>query len=1105
MKSIFLLLFFFVPILGFSQAYPDDNSYCQIEPYYDYALCAKGIKNLEGQIILTPRYSEITALPNDMILVTDEDKYGVLNCSFDTIIPLKYKGLQWLAKNAYAAKHDSNYFWIFETNDGTGMMNSSLDVIIPPVYDRLLHGGPSNFDHHNEYTHSYLNMLGDTYFYAYSKLNDAHKGVFNEVGKQIIPSSFSQLSFHLLHNNSSTQKVPFGRYFYVKDDSHHSFYTEDGTCLANEPLSIELDIFGLDSSTIIIKKDSASHSRAICLESGLTIESELSDIYIDGFFVYQLFRDHSFRVYSSDLRHVFSGVAISSGHYRTRFESIYGKNNGYTKIWTKGNKCALLTKNGDVVFPESLRMINVTIGNSTDCLWTISQHQDGQLDTLRTHFPNGEIKEEFAITGIEGRYFFTKRDKHRDVELFDPFLFIQKDEKWGALDRNGDLVVPFKYDRFGIPFYAEFGRGSHTFEKAAGYYVFKNEKMGAVDSLGIELFPCKYDTVIVNFSDGLTLLKKGTNYSLVNRNAKTYFFVDESSMRNSSIDRSPKYLSKCDTLFNVSFDLFKGEHTDKGMVVGLFDRDDEMLYPVGIKKDKLVACLDGKERVCDTTVLKFDEPLLLVGHVLINKKGQVVREITNGIIRKTKKFFIHIEDDFAQVIQFSGEKGLAINNFKSAQVEADYVKIKLKDQTVGAISLDGKRWLYEPKYYDITFTSFPPNHAWVKEDTLITKIEYGKKTIETYVGRWFLVDTSYTKLYDFPFRLPLNLHTEANAVFESGHRLGLIDSSLHVIFPPDYEYIAPIQRTDFVLLRRDSSWQIGHISGAVFEDELNSFTYYPINGNIAVLNCTEKDTLIGMIGYDENIEWLVPFNVIRELSKNESIVNMLGIRNDRYLYKLHLFLPNDTTDYWRTLNNEIILSWFVRGLNWSISNHRGSQYFVPDFEFQNPKRAEPEPQFFEDLTGIRNARFVEDYFELRENLGANRTKNVEPKDFYSGFKFKSHEVLTLFSYDPRYSGSKVEIYHNFIRLDSIEKIELSDILIKNDETSAFLRDFALRAFTTMQLLGDSCPDLEKTEELMWSSFHFTEGGIKVYYDKLKLNYDELRPYLTEKGKRLEPW
>ena len=88
----------------------------------------------------------------------------------------------------------------------------------------------------------------------------------------------------------------------------------------------------------------------------------------------------------------------------------------------------------------------------------------------------------------------------------------------------------------------------------------------------------------------------------------------------------------------------------------------------------------------------------------------------------------------------------------------------------------------------------------------------------------------------------------------------------------------------------------------------------------------------------------------------------------------------------------------------------------------------------------------------------------------------------------------------------MELVELSDILMKNDKTSAFLRDFVLRTFTEGQLGGESCPDLEKTEALMWSSFFFTSKGIRFPdFSRLELSYDEFKMYLTEKGKRLAPW
>jgi hypothetical protein len=667
----------------------------------------------------------------------------------------------------------------------------------------------------------------------------------------------------------------------------------------------------------------------------------------------------------------------------------------------------------------------------------------------------------------------------------DPFLFIKKGTKWGALNRNGELQLPFAYDSPGVPFYSEEILNKKSFETHDGYHVKKDGEMGAIDSLGMELFPCKYDSLVVNFANNLSLIKKGKYYSLIDHR------------------RNKKYLSKCDDLFNADFFLLSRQFSDKETSYGSSQQDDEELYVFGVKKNTLVTLIDRKERVCDSTVLVFDEPLLLVDHVLIDKRGTVILDVKDGSIQKTKKFYLHINVDVAQVIQFSGEKGLQIEDFEAAQIEGDYVKVKLNDQTMGVISLNGKSWMYQPKYYDITFTSFPPDHAWVNLDTMHVETYYGRRSLKTYEGRWMLVDNSYRKLYDFPFRIPLNVTSQSLARFESEHKFGIIDSTLKLVFPPVYDYIYQLEKSDCVLLYRDSAWQLGHDSGEVEEKTFNSISYKPISNNVVVFTFTEHDTLIGIIRHDEKFEWILPMTEMNELIAAHSLNQLLDVSNDVFSNLPRLNTSSDSTFHWRIHSNELIVNYLLNNqchINWLGQT---TAAFTPDFEFQNRHLMGVKQPFYEEVKYDFN-NLVEVLSEYPMELYELSKISNNPNCLWS--IFNNRQLLTISKSTTCYSSFKQRTFSNYIYLDDVELVELSDILMKNDKTSTFLRDFVLRTFTEGQLGGESCPDLEKTEALMWSSFFFTSKGIRFPdFSRLELSYDEFKMYLTEKGKRLAPW
>ena len=643
----------------------------------------------------------------------------------------------------------------------------------------------------------------------------------------------------------------------------------------------------------------------------------------------------------------------------------------------------------------------------------------------------------------------------RSWRKLDDLLFIKKGSKWGAIDNNGEIKIPFEFDTCGIPYgskYFKLGR----LEPAAlfGYYLSKKGKMGSIDRSGEKLFACKYDTT---FSAEIDL----ANYEYFNSHGYPEYFLWEKKAYSS----------------------------------------------FAIRKNRLVTIHEGKERICDSTFLPFEGPLLLVGHALIDYKGKVVREIKTGEVHKTKKFIFHIQGDHAQVILMNGKNGLKIENFKSAQVERNFLKIKLKDETVGVISLDGSKWLYKPKYYDITFTHFTAEHAWVKEDTLQTYRNYSLKVLENYDGRWMLVDPSYNQLYEFPFKTPVNLVYYPSAVFESEGKYGLIDSSLNVPFKPVYELIHPIRYSEYVLLYKDRSWQLGHSSGALLPDRFNSISYQEINGAMAVFSFSENDTLIGFVKFEnDNLKWAVPLTEMHELISNGSLKTALHDEENPVHMSAGIDVKLDSLDLWRVQNNQLIVSTALH----SQCHIRGlplrSPSFVPDFEFYNQQTHIPSKQFYDEINTRsfgNSLNYKKSEFTYPPELKETQKVNYYPKCHWQSYF--NGELLSIANSTNCLSITHNRTYDNYMYLDSVQLIELSDILLRNEETSTFLRNFVVERLTVVQSGVEVCPDLDKSEEFMWSNFHFIAGGIQFPDLQLLLPYSSFEPHLTDLGRHLKPW
>ncbi len=91
-----------------------------------------------------------------------------------------------------------------------------------------------------------------------------------------------------------------------------------------------------------------------------------------------------------------------------------------------------------------------------------------------------------------------------------------KSDKWGYINSQGTLIVPFKYDYCG------------KFSNGLGQ-VGKNDLLGFINKKGKIVIGCNYDRA-GNFSDGLAWVKIGNREEFINTAGQTVFRVDKSKI-----------------------------------------------------------------------------------------------------------------------------------------------------------------------------------------------------------------------------------------------------------------------------------------------------------------------------------------------------------------------------------------------------------------------------------------------------------------------------------------------------------------------------------------------------------------------------------------------
>lgn len=486
MKTALLLLLLISVNTVFAQAYPDSNSYCNFQPYYDYELCAKGLKDTNGTIILEPRYSEISLLPGDLLLVCENEQYGVLNCQFEVVIPLQYKQLRWMAKYYYQAQHELNYYWLFETETGKGLMNSSQEKVIPPINEHIARVNLEKQPTEHTFSFGSQYMKTARFFRVTSDGKDA---IYNDKGDIIVPNIYNRITCHTIHDPASTPLLPNGIFFHAQNDSIQVVLSEKGEPLFQESVNTQMFVFSLDSTTIIRTMYKDGMSQAICLETGAKTNKNFSSILNSYFLMFDVNSDQTFDAYGKNLKPIYHGKEWRAPAHLQKIED-----DSLLVLYSNDGSTTVFSQKGDVII-QSHNDVFVSEGEFGGCIWTVSKLSEKDEDTLRIYRPNGEPKQEFILNEIGSTESFKKQHWDDDRNESDPLLFIRKGKKWGALDRKGDLVFPFKFDQPGISFRTEHDdRSSFKQGTVAGYYLTRSGKIGAVDRSSNYVYPCKYDT-----------------------------------------------------------------------------------------------------------------------------------------------------------------------------------------------------------------------------------------------------------------------------------------------------------------------------------------------------------------------------------------------------------------------------------------------------------------------------------------------------------------------------------------------------------------------------------------------------------------------------------
>ena len=179
----------------------------------------------------------------------------------------------------------------------------------------------------------------------------------------------------------------------------------------------------------------------------------------------------------------------SNKNAKSQFPDRYGIINDYGQV-------ILPCEYSDIRFQEHSDLMMVIKGEKAGFMnrqlkWVIPPKYNGEFWTVfegYDYFEDGltvaaDADWNYGVVDSTGREIVPCR--YKEVNIVGPDFFVVEDDHYGAINRNGDTVIPFVYKSL-RPLYASDGR----------YFEVKNQdKYGVISNTGQEIIPCIYERV----------------------------------------------------------------------------------------------------------------------------------------------------------------------------------------------------------------------------------------------------------------------------------------------------------------------------------------------------------------------------------------------------------------------------------------------------------------------------------------------------------------------------------------------------------------------------------------------------------------------------------
>lgn len=414
----------------------------------------RGLISFEGKEIAKPIYDEIDSLPykEGTLTVKQNEKYGIINIKGNSLVEVKYDEVKvdeyYTEENGYRY---AGYIVLQKTQEGYryGYIDNKGKEILPTEYNEITRVTGIN-DNDNAYlicakngqyglmkkeetllNHEYQSIQYDEANNVFVIEKSRKYGIANISGEEIVPVKYNEIDIT-------------GIYFYAKNEQGTTVYNSNGTQVS---IDANIAILNTDNEKYKIRIDNTEGTKygVINKEGKQLIEEKYN--YIEYLY------DNYF---------------------------IVSDENGKLGVLDDKEKTKIETNHDSLQKIQDTDLLQATLGETQ-----MTEVYNKTMEKI-CEMSNAKIVVEDYIkiyNEEEERYFDKEGKELKNTEVYSSNkLFVaKKDDKYGFVDKTGNLVVDYKYDK------------AYEFNNYGVATVKKDEKWGAINEQGQEIVAPIYE------------------------------------------------------------------------------------------------------------------------------------------------------------------------------------------------------------------------------------------------------------------------------------------------------------------------------------------------------------------------------------------------------------------------------------------------------------------------------------------------------------------------------------------------------------------------------------------------------------------------------------